>query len=59
LRILRDALFFFILVDFRKAKIKKRFRALRSAASLRGWIAPVLRPGPVFRQRAGCPSPLK
>ena len=29
-------------------KSKGEFRALRSAASLRGWIAPGLRPGPVF-----------
>ena len=31
-RVLRDAIIFFILVDFRKAKIKRGFRALRSAS---------------------------
>ncbi|WP_162608085.1 hypothetical protein [Butyricicoccus pullicaecorum] len=48
--------YFFILVDFPSrgiGKIKREFRALRSAASLRGWIAPGLRPGPVCRLRAG------
>ena len=32
LRVLRDALFYSFLVDFRRAKIKRGFRALRSAA---------------------------
>ena len=40
--------YFLILVDFRKAKIKRGFRRLRTAASLRGWIAPGLRPGPIL-----------
>ena len=50
-----DALFFFILVDFRKAKIKKEFRACGldqvppGLASLRGWTAPGRRPGPTCR----------
>ena len=50
-----DALFFFILVDFRKAKIKKEFRACGldqvppGLASLRGWTAPGRRPGPACR----------
>ena len=54
-----DALFFFILVDFRKAKIKKEFRACGldqvppGLASLRGWTAPGRRPGPACRLRAG------
>jgi len=48
--------YFFILVDFPSrgiGKIKRRFRRLRTAASLRGWTAPGLRPGPEFRLRAG------
>ena len=48
--------YFLILVDFPSrgiGKIKREFRALRSAASLRGWIAPGRRPGPAYRLRAG------
>ena len=47
---------FFILVDSgQKTGIKREFRRLRTAASLRGWIAPGRRPGPVCRLRAGFP----
>ncbi|WP_143287832.1 hypothetical protein [Butyricicoccus pullicaecorum] len=56
LRALRSTLLFFILVDFPSreiGKIKRGFRALRSAASLRGWIAPGRGPGPACRLRAG------
>ena len=44
LRVLRDALFYSFLVDFRRAKIKRGFRALRSAAQ--GNSARVLGPWP-------------
>ena len=43
LRDLRVALFYYFLVDFPSreiGKIKRGFRSLRRAASLRGWIAP-------------------
>ena len=44
----------YILVDFPSrgiGKIKGEFRTLRSPASLRGWTAPVRRPGPACRLR--------
>ena len=43
--------YFFVLVDFPSreiGKIKRGFRTLRSPASLRGWIAPGRRPGPIL-----------
>ncbi len=48
--------YFFVLIDFPSreiGKIKRRFRTLRSPASLRGWTAPGRRPGPACRLRAG------
>ena len=49
-----DGAFVFILVDSgQKTGIKRGFRRLRTAARLRAWTAPGLRPGPDCRLRAG------